>query len=79
VTQQIAVRLPDDIVEFIDQQIADGRASSRADAVKRAVQREKRRILAERDAAIYAAIRNDADPELEAWVDHAAQVHLDID
>ncbi len=39
-TTQIAVRLPDDMVEFLDGQVASGRAPSRAAVVASAIERE---------------------------------------
>jgi Arc/MetJ-type ribon-helix-helix transcriptional regulator len=53
-TIQIAVRLPDDIVAFVDEQVSSGAATSRAAVVARALERERRREAAERDAGIYA-------------------------
>ena len=47
---QIAVRLPDEMVAFLDRAVADGRAPSRAALVASAVEREMRRGLAEHDA-----------------------------
>ncbi|MFV0319223.1 MAG: YlcI/YnfO family protein [Microbacterium sp.] len=52
---QIAVRLPDPVVEFLDSAVADGRASSRAALVTSAIEREMRRQLAERDVQILEA------------------------
>lgn len=60
-SRQIAVRLPDDLVDFIDQVVQSGQAASRAAVVARAVDRERRREIAERDAAILAT----AGPEPE--------------
>jgi Arc/MetJ-type ribon-helix-helix transcriptional regulator len=60
-TTQITVRLPDDAVAFIDAQVALGAAASRAALVARAIERERRTLAAERDAAIYAASADDAD------------------
>ncbi len=51
-TKQIAIRLPDDMVTFLDESVAAGNAPSRAALVARAVEREMRREAAERDAAI---------------------------
>lgn len=77
VTIQIAVRLPDDIVAFVDEQVNSGAASSRAAVVARALQHERRRTAAERDAAIYAAISQPDDlDELATW---AANRPMDID
>ncbi|QGF25084.1 ribbon-helix-helix protein, CopG family [Raineyella fluvialis] len=52
---QIAIRLPDDMVAFLDQSVAAGNAPSRAALVARALEREMRRQAAERDAAILRA------------------------
>lgn len=66
---QIAVRLPDDIVAFIDNLVATDQAPSRAAVVLRALQREQRRAIAARDAEILAATKNDPDDldGLAAW------------
>lgn len=40
---QIAVRLPDDLVRYVDAQVAEGAASSRADLIARVLAREERR------------------------------------
>jgi len=53
-SKQLTVRLPDDLVEFIDQRVEHGRAKSRAAVVATAVDRERRREIAERDAEILA-------------------------
>lgn len=49
---QIAVRLPDELVRFLDRSVAAGKASSRAALVASALEREMRRLLAEQDAQI---------------------------
>jgi Arc/MetJ-type ribon-helix-helix transcriptional regulator len=49
---QIAVRLPDEIVEFLDAQVSSGAAKSRADFVWHALKREQRRLIAERDLQV---------------------------
>ncbi len=75
---QIAVRLPEELVEFIDRLVADGRAPSRAAVVSRALQRERRRELAARDAAILAAAEDSAaGDDLDALAEHAARTPLD--
>ncbi|MGH3556510.1 YlcI/YnfO family protein, partial [Mycobacterium sp.] len=43
---QIAVRLPDEIVAFIDDEVRGQHARSRAAVVVRALERERRRRLA---------------------------------
>lgn len=54
-SKQITVRLPDELVEFMDRLVDGNKASSRASVVARAMERERRRELAERDLAILAA------------------------
>src|SRR4051812_2855802 len=76
VSTQIAVRLPEELVEFIDRLVSDGRATSRAAVVSRALQRERRREIAARGAAILAASEPE-DDDLDALARHAAQVPLD--
>lgn len=55
-TRQIAVRLPDELVEFLDSVVSTGQAPSRAAVVSSAVEREMRRLLAENDARILAEV-----------------------
>ncbi|MCW2549721.1 MAG: uncharacterized protein JWN96_4181 [Mycobacterium sp.] len=74
-TRQIAVRLPDDLVDFIDGLVVSGRASSRAAVVTRAVERERRRQVAERDVAILTG--SEPDPEFDALAKQAAATPLD--
>ena len=64
---QIAIRLPDDMVAFLDKSVAAGDAPSRAALVARAVEREMRRQVAEQDAAILRK-RGTAD-DLDELVD----------
>jgi Arc/MetJ-type ribon-helix-helix transcriptional regulator len=75
-SKQIAVRLADDLVEFLDQAVHDGRGRSRADVVSQAVERERRREIAERDAAILARPRPD-ESDLDALAEYAAKVPMD--
>jgi Arc/MetJ-type ribon-helix-helix transcriptional regulator len=49
---QIAVRLPDEMVAFLDRTVATGKAPSRAAFVAAAVEREMRRQAAEQDAQV---------------------------
>lgn len=49
---QIAVRLPDEMVAFLDRTVASGLAPSRAAIVASAVEREMRRLSAENDVRI---------------------------
>jgi Arc/MetJ-type ribon-helix-helix transcriptional regulator len=78
VTVKIAVRLPDELVRFIDQLVAEGRAPSRAAVVGRALERERRREAAARDAAILTAGTSDED--LDELAEHVASHPLtDLD
>ena len=74
-SKQIAVRLPDDIVDFIDQLVEHGQATSRASVVARALDRERRREIAARDAAILA--RTDPEADLDGLTEYAARTPLD--
>jgi len=64
---QIAVRLPEEMVEFLDDQVAAGRAPSRAAIVTDALERQMRRMHAERDAETLrgAGLEDDLDPLVE--------------
>jgi antitoxin MazE3 len=75
-TTQIAVRLPDEMVEFVDQQVAEGTAPSRAAVVARALEREMRRQMAEKDAKIYASLPGN---EFDSLADWTATQPMDID
>ena len=71
----LTLRLPDDLVEFIDERVARGEAASRAAVVAAAVERERRREIAARDAAILA--RSPGRDDLDDLAAFAAQVPLD--
>lgn len=71
-SKQIAVRLPDELVAFVDSAVASGEARSRAAVVAQALARERRRAAAEKDAEILS--RSGADPELAGLAEHAAAV-----
>lgn len=75
-SKQIAVRLPDELVSFVDEIVDSGDARSRATVVTRALERERRRALAERDARILA--RTGPDPELAGLAEHAAGLPRDL-
>jgi Arc/MetJ-type ribon-helix-helix transcriptional regulator len=49
---RIAIRLPDEIVAYLDGEVAAGRVPSRAAFVTSALEREIRRQIAQRDAEI---------------------------
>jgi Arc/MetJ-type ribon-helix-helix transcriptional regulator len=74
-TKQIAVRLPDELVKFIDELVAHGQAPSRAAVVAQAIERERRREIAARDAAILA--RAEPDKDLDELAEFAARTPMD--
>lgn len=68
VSKQIAIRLQDELVAFLDHAVREGRASSRASLISSALEREMRRMLAERDAEILREVGPDDDlDDLVAW------------
>lgn len=75
--KQIAVRLPDDLVAFVDARVAEGIDRSRAEFVRRALERERRRAVAERDARILTG--SPSDPGLDALAARGARTALDLE
>jgi Arc/MetJ-type ribon-helix-helix transcriptional regulator len=76
-SKQIAVRLPDELVEFVDRAVASGAAPSRASVVTRALERERRRAAAEKDAEIL--IRSGPDSEVDGLAEYVTQLPSDLD
>lgn len=76
-SKQVAVRLPDDLVGFVDEIVASGREPSRAAVVTRALERERRRAVAARDAEILA--RAGADRDLAGLAEHVAGHPIALD
>ena len=76
-TIQIAVRLPDKTVEFLDRLVAEKKAASRAEIVTRALERERRREMAARDAAILA--ESGEDPDLAGLIRYITGHPVDPD
>ena len=77
-SKQIAVRLPEEIVDFVDALVREGSASSRAVVLTRALQREQRRAVAARDAAILARAAGD-DDDMDGLAEHVAHAPLDLE
>lgn len=73
-SRQLTVLLPDHLVAFIAAQIARGQASSRAAVVATAIERERRREIAEQHAAILA--RTDDDDGFAALAAFAARTRI---
>ena len=74
-SKQIAVRLSDDLVAFVDGVVASGREHSRAAVVTRALERERRRLASERDVEILAT--TGPDPELASLADYTTKIDID--
>lgn len=77
-SKQIAVRLPDDIVEFIDHQVGERRSRSRAAFVQNALERERRRLIAARDAAILTGGSGDED-SFDGLAEYAAGLETGLE
>jgi Arc/MetJ-type ribon-helix-helix transcriptional regulator len=76
VSKQIAVRLPDELVAFVDEVVESGAERSRAAVVTRAPARAQRRAIAARDAKILS--RTGPDPELRGLAEHAVRLPSDL-
>lgn len=74
---QIAVRLPDETVAFLDRLVAEHKAASRAEIITRALERERRRETAARDAAILA--ESGEDPDLAGLIRYMTGHPVDPD
>ncbi len=76
-TVQITVRLPDELVEFVDALVAEGVVKSRAEAVHWALLRDRRRRFALADVEILR--KHGDDPDLSAFVDFTSAHPLQLD
>jgi Arc/MetJ-type ribon-helix-helix transcriptional regulator len=72
---QIAIRLPEEMVAFLDKAVSEGKATSRAALVGVALEREMRRQAAESDVAILR--QQGSGDELDALVDWTTH-HIDF-
>jgi Arc/MetJ-type ribon-helix-helix transcriptional regulator len=75
-SKQIAVRLADELVDYVDELVASGGERSRAAVVSRALERERRRAIAARDAEILT--RTGPDGELQRLAEHAVGLPSDL-
>jgi len=75
---QITVRLPDDLVEYIDAAVAEGAATSRADVIAKELARAKRRKRALADLVILRQFGGNPYPDLDG-IETLARRPLDID
>jgi Arc/MetJ-type ribon-helix-helix transcriptional regulator len=79
-TIQIALRLPEAVVEYIDAQVLAGRAKSRSEVVARFVERDRRRERAAHDVEKILADRSVTPAvDLNALATLAAATPLDLD
>ena len=80
-TTQIAVRLPDDAVAFLDARVRDGRARSRADVISRLIAREQRRQRAAEDVhrIVDDLATNGPDEDMDALAAWGADQPIDLD
>ncbi len=76
-SKKIAVRLPEDVVDFVDGLVRRGESSSRAAVVTRALEREQRRAVAARDAAIFSRVGK--DPDMDSLTRHVGRAAIDIE
>lgn len=77
---QISVRLADELVAYVDAEVAAGRVPSRAAYVQRALLRQQRRDVQEREIEILAAIKHDPDPDLKSYLDWlGSRTYPDLD
>ncbi len=76
---QIAVRLPDELVAYVDEAVAAGRVKSRADLVARLIARDARRQRAEQDLQRLIAQGALEDDEAVAIARAAAGTALPFD
>jgi metal-responsive CopG/Arc/MetJ family transcriptional regulator len=74
---QIAVRLPDDLVDALDTMVVESDESGRTSVIERALRRELRRYQAEQDAHILRE-KGDYD-ELAAFITRAQQSFPELD
>lgn len=76
-SKQITVRLPEEAVAFIDGEVARGREASRASVVARALETQRRRMLALSDVEILKHAADDRDDDFDALAQRAARTELD--
>ena len=74
---QIAVRLPDDLVDFLDELVASGDEASRASIVTRALKREKRRLGTLKDVEILKRLGEDF--ELVEFAEYSSRNRPELD
>lgn len=76
---QIAVRLPDEQVAFLDREISQGHASSRAELVSKALRRMERERIASADLDVIIASGGNPYSELEGMLEQLVATYPAID
>jgi len=76
-SRQVALRLPDDIVDYLDELVHSGAGASRAAVVTKALERERRREAALRDAAILAL--KGGYPDLDGLISYTSTYSNPLD
>jgi Arc/MetJ-type ribon-helix-helix transcriptional regulator len=79
VSTQIAVRLPDDLLTFIDEEIRAGRAKDRASIVRAGLERMRRQAAQAEEIALITSIQGEPYPDLSGLAEHAARTPLHLD
>ena len=74
---QITLRLPEDLVAFLDDLVASGSVRSRAEGVTHSLARERRYRTALQDVAILRGAPS--DPDLDALAAHQAEHPVELD
>lgn len=74
---QIAVRLPDELVQYIDELVERRVTKSRAEFVAKAIARERRHLDALADVEVLKRVGNDRD--LDALAAYQATHPLELD
>lgn len=76
---QIAVRLPDAQVAFLDREVSQGHATSRAELVSRALRRMERERVAARDLEIIIASGGNPYSDLDGMLEQLVATYPAID
>lgn len=76
---QITIRIPDDLAEFVDRQVSEGKVSSRAEAVTRALALHRQRDEALQDLEVIKAFDGAPYPDLAGLADASATADVDLD
>jgi Arc/MetJ-type ribon-helix-helix transcriptional regulator len=79
VSTQIAVRLPDALVAFLDREVSRGHASSRAELVSKALRRMERERIAASDLEVIIASGGNPYSELEGMLEQLIAIYPVID